>query len=69
MAFWVNDHGKLWPDLPRDAFAAAGAGSMHVFVCPSLDLVVTQTPGPWEDADKAERQAELLMRVVGAMSG
>ena len=69
LAFWVNDHGKLWPDLPRDAFAAAGAGSMHVFVCPSLDLVVTQTPGPWEDADKTERQAELLMRVVGAMSG
>lgn len=67
LAFWVNDHGKLWPDLPRDAFAASGAGAMHVFVCPSLDLVVTQTPGPWMDADKGERQTELLMRIADAI--
>ena len=67
LAFWTNDHGKLWPDLPRDAFAGAGAGAMHIFACPSLDLVVTQTPGPWGDEGKAGIQEELLMRVVGAV--
>jgi hypothetical protein len=69
LAFWVNDHGKLWPNLPRDALAASGAGSMQVFVCPSLDLVVTQTPGPWEDNDKGLNQNELLTRIVDAMCG
>ncbi len=46
--FWSNDHGLLWPDLPRDAFAASGAGSQHIWVCPSLDLVVVQGPGIYE---------------------
>jgi len=67
LAFWTNDHGKLWSHLPRDAFAAAGAGAMHVFVCPSLDLVVTQTPGPWGDDGKAGMQEELLMRIVDSL--
>ena len=67
LAFWTNDRGRLWPDLPRDAFAASGAGAMHVFVCPSLDLVVTQTPGPWEDEGKAIMQPELLGKVVDAV--
>jgi CubicO group peptidase (beta-lactamase class C family) len=48
--FWTNDHGKLWPDLLRDSFAARGAGAKLIWVCPSLDLMVTQNPGVWEDA-------------------
>lgn len=44
-AFWTNDHGKLWPALPRDSYAAAGAGQKHIWVCPSLHLVVAQSPG------------------------
>lgn len=48
--FWCNDHGKLWPGLPRDSFAARGAGARLIWVCPSLDLVVAQNPGTWEDA-------------------
>ena len=51
-AFWTNDHGKLWPSLPRDSYAAAGAGSQHVWVCPSLDLVIAQSPGPWDDQEE-----------------
>jgi hypothetical protein len=43
--FWTNDRGKLWPALPRDSFAAAGAGSQLFWVSPSLDLVIAQSPG------------------------
>ena len=43
--FWTNDQGKLWPELPRDSFAAAGAGSQLIWVSPSLDLVIAQSPG------------------------
>jgi len=43
--FWTNDHSQLWPDLPRDSFAASGAGGQHIWVCPSLDLVIVQSPG------------------------
>jgi CubicO group peptidase (beta-lactamase class C family) len=44
-AFWTNDHGQLWPKLPRDSFAAIGAGNQHIWMCPSLDVVVVQSPG------------------------
>ena len=43
--FWTNDHGKLWPSLPRDSYAASGAGRQYIWVCPSLDLVVCHSPG------------------------
>lgn len=63
--FWTNDHALLWPDLPKDAFAACGAGSKLAWVCPSLDLVVAQSPGIHKDhADETIRQ--LLGRVAGA---
>jgi CubicO group peptidase (beta-lactamase class C family) len=44
-AFWTNEHGKLWPDLPRDSYAASGAGPKHILACPSLNIVVAQSPG------------------------
>lgn len=69
--FWVNDHGKLWPDLPRDTFAASGAGAKHTWVCPSLDLVVVQNPGPWEGfkEEKARTcfQNESFVRITDAI--
>ena len=43
--FWTNDHSQLWPNLPSDSFAASGAGGQHIWVCPSLDLVIVQSPG------------------------
>lgn len=59
--FWTNQHGLLWPSLPRDAYAASGAGSQHIWVCPSLDLVVVQSPGLW---DKQEENDQGLLRLV-----
>jgi CubicO group peptidase (beta-lactamase class C family) len=56
--FWVNDHGKLWPDLPRDGFAARGAGGQHICVFPGLELVVVMSP--------CEESDEVLRRVVEA---
>jgi CubicO group peptidase (beta-lactamase class C family) len=59
--FWSNDHGKLWPQLPSDSYAASGAGQKHIWVCPSLDLVVSQSPGIWENQ---EENADGLLRLV-----
>jgi CubicO group peptidase (beta-lactamase class C family) len=64
-AFWTNDHGQLWPNLPRDSYAASGAGMQHIWVCPSLDLVVAQSPGQWEN--QAENDSGLLRMVVHAV--
>jgi CubicO group peptidase (beta-lactamase class C family) len=64
-AFWTNDHGRLWPNLPRDSYAASGAGSQHIWVCPSLDLVVAQSPGLWQEQE--ENDAGLLRLVVEAL--
>ncbi len=64
-AFWTNDHGQLWPSLPRDAYAASGAGHQHIWVCPSLDLVVVQSPGQWEN--QAENDTGLLKLIVDAV--
>ena len=72
--FWVNDHGKQWPELPRDSYAASGAGAKHTWVCPSLGLVVVQNPGLWDqfskdEADKkALAQNDVLARVVDSVT-
>jgi CubicO group peptidase (beta-lactamase class C family) len=62
--FWTNDYSQLWPDLPRDSFAASGAGGQHIWVCPSLDLVVVQSPGV--SKDQVERVSELLRLILNA---
>jgi len=64
-AFWTNDYGKLWPSLPRDSFAAAGAGSHHIWVCPGLDLVIVQRFGPWED--QAENDGVVIPWILDAI--
>ncbi len=63
-AFWSNDYGQLWPNLPRHSYAASGAGSQHIWVCPDLDLVVVQSPGLWQD--QPENDTGLLRLVVEA---
>ena len=65
--FWSNQYGILWPNLPLDSYAASGAGSQHIWVCPSLDLVVVQSPGLWEEQDENDRG--LLRLVVAALQG
>ena len=54
LAWYVNSDG-VWPDVPRDAFAGAGAGHQVIVVIPSLDLIVVRNgdalgdpkPGFW----------------------
>ncbi len=62
--FWTNDHAQMWPGLPRDSFAASGAGGQHIWVCPNLELVVAQSPGSWQDQE--ENNTSLLKLVVEA---
>lgn len=66
LGFWTNENSSIWPGLPRDSFAASGAGRQHIWVCPSLDLVVAQSPGIYADQD--ELGNTLLRFVVNAMS-
>ena len=67
--FWVNDHGVQWPDLPRDSFAAAGAGAKLIWVCPSLGLVVAQNPGLWDQLRQEQKldQNGTLARILDAL--
>ena len=76
LGFWCNDTGVLWPALPRDSFAAVGAGRRLIWVCPSLDLVVVQSPGSYPQsgvADSPEGLSDLhfmqesLGRIVDAI--
>lgn len=64
--FWSNEHGLLWPSLPRDAFAASGAGRQHIWVCPSLDMVVVQSPGLY--GEQEENDSGLLRLLVDALT-
>jgi len=67
--FWSNSRGVMWPDLPRDAFTAAGAGGHYVSVFPSQRLVVVQNPGPYDNLRKGARRAngDLLEMVLDAL--
>jgi len=68
--FWVNDQGRLWPNLPRDGFTASGAGGHYASVFPSLDLVVVQNPGPYRKGgagEAARGNPELLNIVIDAI--
>jgi CubicO group peptidase (beta-lactamase class C family) len=39
---WYTNADGVWPELPRDAFAGAGAQHQVILVVPSLDLVVVR---------------------------
>jgi CubicO group peptidase (beta-lactamase class C family) len=41
-AGWRTNFDGVWPTVPRDAFAGAGAGHQILLVVPSLDLVVVR---------------------------
>jgi CubicO group peptidase (beta-lactamase class C family) len=61
--FWTNECGRAWPSLPRDAYAARGAGHMYIHVLPGLDLVVVQAPGIYREADIGE-QDNVVCRIT-----
>ena len=76
LGFWCNDTGVLWPALPGDSFAALGAGRRLIWVCPSLDLVVVQSPGSYPESGVADSPEglrdhhfiqESLCRIVDAI--
>lgn len=71
LGFWVNDHGRLWPDLPRDLFGAWGAGARNIWVSPDLDLVIALCPGPWpevrDETDRIPREQAVLARLLDAV--
>jgi CubicO group peptidase (beta-lactamase class C family) len=60
--FWTNAAGKLWPGLPTDGYAAAGAGNHVIVVFPSQELVIVLNPGLWGNQD--ERHALLLKYII-----
>jgi len=39
---WYNNYDGVWPDVPRDAIAGAGAGNQVLFIVPSLGLIVVR---------------------------
>jgi len=41
LGWWVN-HDGVWPSLPRDTFAGAGAGNQLLLVIPTLDMIVVR---------------------------
>lgn len=58
LCWYVNQDG-VWPDVPRDAFAGAGAGHQLLLVVPGLQLIVVRfgehlgpdrRAGFWRDA-------------------
>ncbi len=53
LGWWTNFDG-VWADVPRDAFAGAGAGNQILLVIPSLDLIIVRNGAPLGDASKGE---------------
>jgi len=62
--FWTNEHGQDFPNLPRDSYSARGAGYQHIWVCPSLSLVVVRSPALWDS--QGVRDDDLLENIAGA---
>ncbi len=65
LGFWCNDRGQVWPNLPKDSFAASGNGQQHIWVCPSLDLMVVRSPGIYDQEDLSQG-SDLLELVAEA---
>ncbi len=42
---WWTNFDRVWPKVPRDAFAGAGAGQQVLLVVPSLGLIVVRNGG------------------------
>ena len=53
LGWWTNYDG-VWPAVPRDAFAGAGAGNQILLVVPSLQLIVVRNGGEIGDRSKGE---------------
>jgi CubicO group peptidase (beta-lactamase class C family) len=52
---WYSNFDGVWPRVPRDAFAGAGAGQQVLVVIPSLDLIVVRTGSQIEEDPDGDR--------------
>jgi CubicO group peptidase (beta-lactamase class C family) len=53
LGWWTNADG-VWPQVPRDAFAGAGAGNQVLLVVPSIDLIVVRNGANLFDPSEGE---------------
>ena len=67
LGFWCNDQGMLWPNLPRDSFAAVGAGKQFIWVDREHDLIVVQSPGTFEGSFSPAAGSEAAEQVLTAL--
>ena len=51
---WYTNLDGVWPKVPRDGFAGAGAGNQVLLVVPSLNLIVVRNGGDLYDPSKGE---------------
>jgi CubicO group peptidase (beta-lactamase class C family) len=61
---WTNAEGKLWPDLPREAFGASGAGGHYLTVFPSKGVVIVQNPGRYHAGVRSKMSNPELLKMV-----
>jgi len=66
--FWSNSEGKIWPDLPRDAFHSWGAGGHYAAVFPGQELVIVQNPDPFGIRGGAGANPELIDLIFAALA-
>jgi CubicO group peptidase (beta-lactamase class C family) len=53
LGWWTNFDG-VWPSVPKDAFAGAGAGNQILLVIPSLDMIVVRNGATLGEEAKGE---------------
>jgi CubicO group peptidase (beta-lactamase class C family) len=53
LGWWTNFDG-VWPKVPRDAFAGAGAGNQVLLFVPSLDLIIVRNGSDMYNRSKGE---------------
>jgi len=51
---WYTNFDGVWPYIPRDVFAGAGAGNQVLLVVPGLDLIFVCNGGNLYDSSKGE---------------
>ena len=51
---WYNNFDGIWPAVPRDAFAGGGAGNQHLFVIPSMNMVIVRMGEDLYNSDAGE---------------
>lgn len=61
---WTNAESVLWPELPREAFGASGAGGHYWTVFPSKGLVVVQNPGRYHAGVRSDMSNPELLKMI-----